>query len=242
MKNEPTLIRFPNFGITFPQLCQYISGNTERKILTYLHGEMATLIYGDLLQEGFRRIGSMVYKPACENCSACVSVRIRANEFHPNRGFSRIIRKNADLTAEVCNPQATNEQFEVFRRYQQVRHPESDMSEMTFKDYASMIEETPVFTHLIEYRRDGRLMAACLTDRFEDSFSMVYSFFLPQLKTDSLGTFMILDHVERAKKLEIPFVYLGFWIKNCKKMSYKSRFLPLDALTLQGWKPLKSQF
>lgn len=234
--------RFPQFYITAPQPCPYLPGRFEKKVFTHLLSENAISLNDTLSQAGFRRSQNIAYRPACDGCSACVSVRIIVNEHKPNRGFRRILSRNDDLVSEVKPAQATHEQFSLLRSYLDKRHPEGGMADMTPLDYVSMVEDTTVRSSLVEYRKreidDGAerpLIAAALTDQLQDGLSMVYSFYTPDDDARSLGSFMVLEHIERARALGLPYVYLGYWVADCRKMAYKMRFRPLEALGLEGW-------
>jgi arginine-tRNA-protein transferase len=234
--------RFPQFYLTQPAPCPYLPGRLERKVFTRLAGEQASALNDTLTHAGFRRSQNIAYKPACEGCQACVSVRVLVDAFEPTRSQRRVIAANADLVSEAVDPWATEEQFLLMRRYLDNRHRGGGMSEMTMFDFVAMIEDTTVRTHLVEYRERagaGALKAAALTDRLSDGLSMVYSFFDPSEMGRSLGTFMVLDHIEQARAAGLPYVYLGYWVDGCRKMSYKSRFTPLEALGKEGWRPLK---
>jgi arginine-tRNA-protein transferase len=205
----------------------------------------------DLLTHGgFRRSQSIAYRPACDQCRACVSVRVVANEFRLSRNFRKVMARNADITGEQRSAVPTSEQYSVFRAYLDQRHRHGGMADMTVLDYAMMVEDSHVETRIIEYRRRGTgqggaasagsgrgsdLVAVALTDVLSDGLSMVYSFFEPSEESRSLGTFMILDHILRARRQGLPFVYLGYWIEGSKKMDYKGRYLPQQRLAASGW-------
>ena len=236
----------PQFYLTAPTACPYLPGKYERKVFTHLVGEKASALNDILTQGGFRRSQNIAYRPACEACKACVSVRVRVDEFQPSRTFRRITKRNADLIGEELPPQPSADQYALFRDYLDMRHAEGGMAEMTVLDYAMMVEDTHVETRVIEYRRRGPdsgirgrgrgpLIAVALTDVLSDGLSMVYSFFDPDMADRSLGTFMILDHIERARKAGLPYVYLGYWVKGSPKMGYKIRFAPQEHLTGTGW-------
>ncbi len=182
----------------------------------------------------------IAYRPACDGCSACVSVRIVVNDFEPSRGQKRILKRNTDLVRTEVPAEATREQFALLRTYLDARHSGGGMSDMGLFDYVAMVEETPVNTHIVEYRMrgdgdQGQLKACALTDVLRDGVSMVYSFFHPGEDTRSLGSHMILDHIESARSRGLPYVYLGYWIQGSEKMDYKSKFRPLEALGAEGW-------
>lgn len=214
-------------------------------MFTHLVGGKASELNDLLTHGGFRRSQSIAYRPACDQCHACVSVRVIANEFRPSRNFRKVMARNADLVGQSRSAVPTSEQYSIFRAYLDHRHRLGGMADMTVLDYAMMIEDSHVDTRLIEYRRrpaegldataPGELIAVALTDILGDGLSMVYSFFEPSEENRSLGTFMILDHIARARRMGLPYVYLGYWIDGSRKMSYKSRFLPQQRLAPTGW-------
>jgi len=194
-----------------------------------------------LTQGGFRRSQNIAYRPACERCSACVSARIPANDYVFSRSERRVLARNATLRRHVVESEATLEQFELLRSYLAHRHPGGGMSDMVWPDYVAMVEDTAVRTHLVEYRETpkdrgpGDLVACALVDQLSDGLSLVYSFYDPARSRVSLGSFVILDHVRRAQRAELPYVYLGYWVEGSHKMDYKARFAPLELLRPQGW-------
>jgi arginine-tRNA-protein transferase len=238
---EQRTTRVPQFFLTPGGPCPYLPGRTERKVFARLTGVLAQPLNEALTHSGFRRSQSIAYRPACENCSACVSVRIVADQFENSRGQKRIFRRNADLVRGEVAAEATREQFALLRTYLDSRHAGGGMSDMGLFDYVAMVEETPVDTHIIEYRRPGTggepgaLVACALTDVLRDGLSMVYSFFHPGEDGRSLGTYMILDHVRAARMRGLRHVYLGYWVHGSEKMDYKARFKPLEALGREGW-------
>ena len=235
----------PQFYLTAPSPCPYLPGRQERKVFTHLVGDKATDLNDLLTHGGFRRSQSIAYRPACDQCRACVSVRVIANEFRPSRNFRKVMARNSDLVGEQRSAVPTSEQYSIFRGYLDHRHRLGGMADMTVLDYAMMVEDSHVETRIIEYRRrnlsngpnarGGELVAVALTDVLSDGLSMVYSFFDPAETTRSLGTFMILDHIARARRQGLPYVYLGYWIEGSKKMDYKSRYLPQQRLAAAGW-------
>jgi arginyl-tRNA--protein-N-Asp/Glu arginylyltransferase len=231
--------RVPQFFLTPGGPCPYLPGKVERKVFARLGGNLAQPLSEALTHSGFRRSQSIAYRPACEGCSACVSVRIRTGGFAPSRNQKRILRRSDDLVRAEVTAEATREQFALLRTYLDSRHPGGGMSDMGLFDYVAMVEETPVDTHIVEYRKaDGTLVACALTDRLKDGLSMVYSFFHPGEDARSLGTYMILDHVGAARAQHLPYVYLGYWVRGSEKMDYKIRFSPLEALGANGWEAL----
>ena len=227
----------PQFYLTAPSPCPYLGGKEERKVFTHLVGERAAELNNILTQGGFRRSQSIAYRPACEGCRGCVSVRVVAKEFQPTRSMRRIANRNADITGEMKTAVPTSEQYSIFRAYLDSRHRDGGMADMTVLDYAMMVEDSHIETRIIEYRMrgSGELVAIALTDVLGDGLSMVYSFFEPDLAARSLGTFMVLDHIARAKRMGLSYVYLGYWVRGSRKMDYKGRFLPQERLMPDGW-------
>ncbi len=236
----------PQFYLTAPSACPYLAGKEERKVFTHLVGERAAELNNILTQGGFRRSQSIAYRPACEGCRCCVSVRVIAEEFRPTRSMRRIVKRNADTVSEMRIAVPTSEQYSIFRGYLDSRHRDGGMADMTVLDYAMMVEDSHIETRIIEYRRRepgpsmpghraGDLIAVALTDVLADGLSMVYSFFEPDEAGRSLGTFMVLDHIARAQRMGLAYVYLGYWVRGSRKMDYKSRFRPQERLAPDGW-------
>ncbi|MCM8731745.1 arginyltransferase [Hephaestia sp. GCM10023244] len=237
--------RFPRFFVTSPSPCPYLPGRQERKVFTELSGPHAAELNDALGRIGFRRSQAVAYRPSCAGCTACQSVRVVADEFHPNSTQRRVLRRNADLDVRACRPWATDEQFDLLRRYLAARHPGGGMASMDEGDYADMVEQSPVSSFVIEYREPapageiGRLVGACLTDRQADGLSMIYSFFDPaHAERHGLGNFIIMDHILRARAVALPYIYLGYWVKGSRSMEYKTRYRPIEVLGPQGWKLL----
>ncbi|MDP2731747.1 MAG: arginyltransferase [Hoeflea sp.] len=240
-------VNSPQFFLTAPSPCPYLEGESERKVFTHLVGDKAPDLNDLLTQGGFRRSQNIAYRPACETCRACVSVRILASEFQPTRSMRRNRADNTDLVATEYRAEPSSEQFKLFRRYLDDRHQRGGMADMSIGDYAMMVEDTHVDTRIIEYRikaegdglmenPTGELIGVALTDYMCDGLSMVYSFYKPEETGRSLGTYMILDHIERTQALGLPHVYLGYWVKGSRKMEYKTRFQPQEHLMAQGWR------
>ncbi len=230
----------PQFYVTAPQPCPYLDGKVERKLFTALQGDHAVVLNDALSHQGFRRSQNVLYRPSCAECAACLSARIRVADFKPRRSHKRVLRKNKYLKREATSPWATEVQFELFRTYLAARHATGGMADMDVFEFASMVEETPVRSRVVEYHDtvSTDLSAVCLTDVLEDGLSMVYSFFNPELEKSSLGTYMILDHIEIAREAGLPYVYLGYWVPGSPKMSYKAKFNALEIYHGGEWQTL----
>jgi len=206
--------------------------------VTLLAGKDPDSLHSTLSLAGFRRSQDLAYRPACDNCTACIPIRVVASKFELKKSFRRIWTKNKNIHAREISATATDEHFNLFHRYLESRHSDGGMSDMAFPDYQAMIEDSPVRTQLIEFRDDsGHLYAVCLTDRMDDGLSLVYSFFDPDMEKRSLGSYLVLWHILQVQNIGLPYVYLGYWIAESPKMSYKTRFEPAEILTKDGWTP-----
>ena len=246
---------FPDFYITAPQPCPYLADRYERKLFTHLTLDKPNVVVDNLLRDGFRRSQNIAYMPYCEECSACVSVRVLSDEFVPSKSQKRVIKRNQDLVAKRIDPVITTEQYAIFRDYIDARHEDGGMADMSVLDYRMMVEDSIIDTVITEYRMrpadaDGNdaeveakaqdfeswpLVAVALCDHLGDGISMVYSFFDPDQRDRSLGTYMILEQISYTQKLEQPYVYLGYWIEESDKMNYKTKFVPQEHMTTEGW-------
>ena len=214
-------------------------------MFTELNGPHAGELNDALGRIGFRRSQSVAYRPSCAGCTACVSVRVVASDFVANGTQRKLIKRHSDVEVTACRPWATDEQFQLLRRYLAQRHPGGGMAGMDEGDYADMVEHSPVNSFIVEYRepakdgRPGRLLGACLTDQQADGLSMIYSFFDSEVEgRPGLGNFIIMDHILRARAAALPYVYLGYWVKGSARMEYKTRYRPLEVLGPQGWSVL----
>ena len=211
-------------------------------MFTHLVGRRAQELNTVLTHGGFRRSQTIAYRPACEGCRACISVRVVVNDFVLSRNMHKVLKINNDLVGEMKANKPTSEHYSLFRSYLDARHGEGGMADMTVLDFAMMVEDSHVETRAVEYRKrqeEGKapnpLIGVCLSDVLGDGLSMVYSFFEASEAQRSLGTLMILDHIARAKALGLTYLYLGYWVEASQKMNYKGRFKPQERLTTEGW-------
>ncbi len=217
-------------------------------MFTELRGPHAGELNDALGRIGFRRSQAVAYRPSCAGCTACVSVRVVAQEFVANATQRKQLKRNADLDISACRPWATDEQYQLLRRYLARRHPGGGMTEMDEGDYADMVEHSPVTSFVIEYREPpkngvrGRLVGACLTDQQVDGLSLIYSFFDAEHESrPGLGNMIIMDHILRARNAGLPYVYLGYWVKGSPRMTYKTRYRPIEVLGPTGWSLLHDE-
>jgi len=219
--------------------CPYLPGRQERKVFTELTGPDADATHDLLAENGFRRSQGIAYRPLCEDCNACIAVRVRALEFDTRRWMKRVLSRNDDLEMTCAPARATAEQYDLFTAYLQARHAEGGMADTTLDEYTDMVEDTEVTTELVEFRTpDGTLAAACLIDILADSLSLIYSYFAPERERLSTGSAIILRLIERAADEGKSYVYLGYWVEDSQTMAYKTRFTPIEALGADGWELL----
>ncbi|HXV73675.1 MAG TPA: arginyltransferase [Sphingomonadales bacterium] len=234
------------FYITAPSPCPYVIGKLERKVFTDLDGPDAAAKHESFNHIGFRRSQNIVYRPACDSCRSCISVRVVTKTFRMGRSMRRTHNRFRHLAVADEDAAATYEQFDLLKRYIASRHATGGMAGMDEFEYADMVELSPVTTRLVEYRaapprgakrQKGSLAGAALTDVLSDGLSLVYSFYRTERAFAGFGTFIILDHILRAREAGLPYVYLGYWVKESKAMAYKARFQPLEFLERGGWRP-----
>jgi arginine-tRNA-protein transferase len=225
------------FYLTAPSPCPYLPGRQERKVFAHLSAADGAALNDALTHAGFRRSQGIIYRPACEACEACLSARVVVSGYQQSKSHRRIATRNADLAFDALKPEPSEEQFDLLTRYLGARHANGGMAGMGFADYVMMIVDTPAVTRICEYRNEeGRLVAASLVDHLSDGVSLVYSFFDPEESRRSLGSFMILDQIARARAAGVAYVYLGYWVPRSAKMDYKARFQPLEVLHRGGWR------
>lgn len=226
------------FYKTRPSPCPYLDNHFETKVLTNLNTvQNAEHLYSGLLMVGFRRSQMIAYKPMCQNCMACQSIRIVVDDFKPTKTQKRVLNRNQHLYRKIAPPYLKQNHYHLYQRYIQNRHSGEDMADMSFDDIQSMVEQTTIDTVIVEYYRQDtqKLCGWVITDLTLYGPSMVYSVFSPEYEKDSLGTFAILNHIEFTKDLGMPYLFLGYWIKNCQKMAYKVNFKPYELYTDTAW-------
>lgn len=231
----------PGFSLSPPGPCPYLPGKMSREVFTIVDLEAFKPYLSALSKRGFRRSRNVLYRPACPSCNSCVSVRIKVDQFRLSKSHRRILSKNASAARQVTLAMATKQQQIMFQKYVTDRHSSGGMAEMDDFEFCQMVEDSPPESRVVQYsdplpdssRR--KLIAACITDFIDDGLSMVYSFYDTSLSGRSLGKFMILDHVAYARELGLPHLYLGYWVKDCRKMSYKAEFSGLEGYLDGAW-------
>ncbi len=226
------------FYVTPPERCAYLPARESVNVFADPRARMNTAIYGRLIDKGFRRSGSHLYRPQCSSCNACVPTRIPVASFTPNRSQRRAWKMNSDLRANALKEGYRADHFALYRRYQRGRHAGGEMDNPTPQSYLEFMRCPWADTSLVEFRRGGALLAVAVCDRLAQGLSAVYTFFDPHEQRRGLGTYAILWQIEEARRRGLSYVYLGYWIANNLKMNYKTRFRPIEGLIDGQWRTL----
>ncbi|SDW57386.1 arginyltransferase [Marinobacter mobilis] len=235
MSNLKTLA----FFATPPHDCSYLSGREATTMFVDPRADINKRLYSQLTSLGFRRSGSHYYRPHCEACAACIPVRIDTEHFEHDRNQRRVLSRNADLTCTLAPGRFTEEYYDLYQRYIVQRHADGDMYPPSREQFTSFLVEGATDTWFLEIRSTGRLIGLAVVDALEDGLSAIYTVFDPDEEKRSLGTFAVLWQIEEVRRRGASYLYLGYWIKACRKMNYKTRFHPIEALIEGRWQPLK---
>lgn len=235
-QNNQIFITLPlRLSLTRGHSCSYIDGEVEQRIATDIssHADM----HDRLAETGFRRIENWVYKPSCPQCNACKPIRVITDAFQPSKTQKRIYAANKDIQVTDVGGQTSLEQYALFQHYLSSRHVDGQMASMSLEEFEGMIQNSPIKTNLLEFRQgdNNELLGCMLTDFQRDGLSAVYSFFSPHHPKRSLGAFMILHLIEKAKANQLPYLYLGYYIKDSAKMSYKIAYRPYEIFQNGNW-------
>lgn len=220
---------------TLPHTCGYYAERVAQNLVIDPAAPDPEHIYPQALAHGFRRAGSHLYRPRCAGCQACTSCRLPVQRFHPDRSQRRCLARNADLDVIDADPGYSAERHALYRRYLEARHPGGGMDAGDAEDFTHFLVAPWSGTRFLELRLHGRLLGVAVTDVCADCLSAVYTFFDPRQRTRGLGTFAILSQVAHARRLALPYLYLGYWIEGHPKMDYKRRFRPAEVLGEHGW-------
>ncbi len=229
----------PALYLSIPHQCSYLSERTATTLLIDPNFEVREPLGSLLIDQGFRRSGSLFYRPHCETCKSCVSVRIPVDAFRPNRAQKRAIKRNEDLSARILPAAYRQDHFQLYCKYQSSRHPGSSMDDDNPEKYVEFLTRSPINTHMLEFSLDKRPVGISTIDFTSDGISAIYTFFDPDLSARSIGTYAILYLTNYAKSLNFKWLFLGYWIAESSKMDYKYNFRPLEGFVNGRWQPLR---
>jgi len=228
-----------HFYATAPYACSYLSDRQARSQVAIPAEAIDASVYSQLVKLGFRRSGLYTYRPYCDGCQACVPVRLQADAFQPNRSQRRNWKRLQGMEMRLLPLEFHQDHYQLYHRYQQARHAGGGMAEDNVQQYTEFILKSGVDSLLAEFRLDGTLKMVSLIDRLADGLSAVYTFYDPQDRQAGYGVFNVMWQVELARAWNLPYVYLGYWIADCRKMAYKSQYHPLECLRDGRWQPLR---
>lgn len=215
--------------------CSYLIGYSAGSIFIDPKVPVTGELYGQLLEQGFRRSANHVYRPHCKACDACVPVRIPVQAFSATRSQQKIIRRNSDLTVHAVAAEFNEEHYALYQRYIEQRHADGDMYPPSIEQFTSFLTSELDFVCFYEFRLGTELLAVAVTDVLPNGLSALYTFFAPEDQRRSLGRYAILWQIQESQRLGVEYLYLGYWIKDCQKMNYKTQYQPLEGFTDQAW-------
>jgi arginine-tRNA-protein transferase len=238
MENLDSMISIPLF-LTTESPCNYLDQRNSQSAFVHPSFQLNTLLYSQLIAQGFRRSGNEVYRPHCHNCSECIASRLLVNKFIPSKNQKRCLKKNQLTTVKIKPAQFEQAHYDMYMRYQQHKHEESGMANSTQEDYINFLSSRWCNTLFVEFSIKNELAAVAIVDLLENALSAVYTFFEPKFSSYSLGNYAVLWQQNHANSLGLEFIYLGFWIKNCQKMSYKTQYQPIEGFINNSWRKIQ---
>lgn len=230
-----------NFYLTEPYPCSYLAGHQARSQVATPDFLINTKVYSELVQHGFRRSGLFTYRPRCDDCQSCVPARVMVSQFQPNRSQRRVWKQHSNLQVSLHPLRDQAEYFELYQRYQQARHKDGGMDDDSHEQYHNFLLRSHVDSALVEFREEGVLRMVSVVDALQDGLSAVYTFYDPDIAGASFGTFNVLWQIDLCRRSKLPYLYLGYWIQDSRKMAYKANFQPLQGLQNGTWQALNPE-
>lgn len=231
--------KLPELFLSLPHECSYLPNREASTLFIDPNSQASPEYYPHLIRKGFRRSGRLIYRPHCRTCNECISVRIPVNEFEPRRGQRRVWARNQDLRVIETRPCLSEEHFSLYRQYQQGRHTGGSMDHDDHQAYEDFLVNSPVASRFMEVRSaDNELLAVAVTDIVDDGYSAVYTFYDPEQHRRGLGVYAILQQIRQVQQAGLDYLYLGYWIAGCDKMSYKQDYRPLQGFRNGTWQSI----
>ncbi len=230
-----TSLRELNFYTTPDHSCSYIEGQQAKTLFVDPKADLDPIAYSELSDLGFRRSGQHVYRPHCNHCTACLSARIPITKFRFSKSQKRVLKTNSDLAVHIARPTATDEIYNLYSRYISARHRDGDMYPPSREQFESFLINSDQETYFLEFRVGTKLLAIAVVDQLSKGLSAIYTFFDPTEEKRSLGKLAVLKQIQITAAQGLPYLYLGYWIKNCQKMDYKTQYRPLEILIDNEW-------
>lgn len=221
--------------------CSYLDGQSARTAFVDPAITIDATIYSELANYGFRRSGEHVYRPHCNDCQACTPIRIPVEHFKPSRAQKRCLKRNIDIEVIAVDDISSDEHYNLYERYINLRHADGDMYPPSHEQYTSFLTSVWGITQFLEFRKEGKLLGVAVTDKLDYGLSAIYTYFEPEETSRSLGVFGVLHQIELTRKSQLPYLYLGYWIRDCQKMSYKTQYKPLQMLINNQWITLEGR-
>jgi len=218
--------------------CSYFDGNIAESVAVDPGFPLDTVIYSGLIEQGFRRSGDQVYRPHCQQCQACIPTRIPVKDFQADRKQRRCQKRNTQTDVQIKPARFDSRHFDLYQRYQAARHDQSYADKITPQEYMQFLGSSWCNTLFVEYSIAGKLAAIAVVDVLDQALSAVYTFFDPEFADYSPGVYAVLWQINLAREQNFDYVYLGFWIKNCRKMQYKNQYQPLQGFIDQQWQAI----
>lgn len=229
--------RYVAFYRSLPQDCGYLPGRQAVNAVMDPTVVPDIRLYSRLVELGFRRSGPRIYRPTCPGCSACIALRLPVRDFRPSRSQRRMWQRHAGLTVIEREPAFRQEHYELYRRYLQARHPDGGMDDSRPDDYLAFLVAEGVETRFIEFSDEGRCLAVAIVDVLSSGLSAVYTFYEPELPGGGLGVYSVLWQIEATRRRGLDWLYLGYWIEDCRKMNYKNQYRPYELFIGGRWRP-----